>query len=145
MLLNITLYQIAHLGDMIYSNYLSWGNNGDCNFTKLLYYCGILLKTDMYLDLCVTNFAIKVLNIGISPSFLHKKEENGNSNIHCKFQLHSMHIFFQNGDLKFFGVATTLPPTPELWRLTLPPPSLGLPPKFFHQNDRKGCKVKEVT
>ena len=33
----------------------------------------------------------------------------GDSNISCTFQLHSMQIFFQNGDLKFPEVATTPP------------------------------------
>ena len=45
---------------------------------------------------------------------------------------------FQNGDLKYFQVAT-IPPYPRTLT-TYPTPVLGGTPRFFHQNDRKGCK-----
>ena len=41
-----------------------------------------------------SNFAITVLNIRISPGFLLIQKGNGNSNMFCKFQHHSMQIFF---------------------------------------------------
>ena len=41
------------------------------------------------------NFAIKVLNDRFSSGFLLIKKGNDNSNMPCKFQLHSMHIFFK--------------------------------------------------
>ena len=44
-----------------------------------------------------------------------------------------MQIFFQNGDLKYFQVATTLVPSDF-------DGYGGLPPDSFHQNDSKGCK-----
>ena len=46
---------------------------------------------------------------------------------------------FENGDMKYFLVAT---PPPYPWTLTAyPTPMLGgTPGFFFHQNDRKGCK-----
>ena len=40
------------------------------------------------------NFAIKVLNIGLSPCVLLLQKENENSNMFCKFYLHSMQVFF---------------------------------------------------
>ena len=39
------------------------------------------------------NFAMKVLNIRISPGFWLLQKENCNSNMFCKFQQHSMQIF----------------------------------------------------
>ena len=33
--------------------------------------------------------------------FAYTKEKNGNSNMFCKFQHHSMQIFFQNGEFMF--------------------------------------------
>ena len=41
------------------------------------------------------NFAIKDLNIEISPGICLIKKENSGSNICCKFQLHSMQSFFK--------------------------------------------------
>ena len=49
-----------------------------------------------------SKFAIKVLNIRILPSFLLKQKENDNSNMFCKYQHHSMQIFFQNGEFYVF-------------------------------------------
>ena len=66
----------------------------------------------------------KVINIGISRGYLLIKKGKGNSNILCKFQLHSMQIFFQNGRLKFSQVATTHPYPPSL---SLPYPTGGTP------------------
>ena len=43
----------------------------------------------------IQNFAIKDLNIRISPGFLLMQRENGNSNMFCKFQHHCMQIFFK--------------------------------------------------
>ena len=58
----------------------------------------------------IQNFAIKVLNIISSPGFLLIQKENGNSNMFCKFQHHSMQIFFKMANyffLKTEKVATT--------------------------------------
>ena len=70
------------------------------------------------------------------------KEGNGVSNMFCKFQDNTMKIFFQNGYLKYFEVATN---PPYLRTLTAyPTPVLGGTPGFFFfffdQNDGKGCK-----
>ena len=46
---------------------------------------------------------------------------------------------FQNGDLKYFQVATTPLPVPSDFD-GLPYPHVSGTPGFFHQNDRKGCK-----
>ena len=61
-------------------------------------------------------FAKKVPNIGISPVFLHIKKGNGVLKVLAPYHAD----IFQNGDLKYFEVATT-PLTFEFWRLTLPP------------------------
>ena len=45
--------------------------------------------------------------------------------------------FFQNGDLRYFQVATT-PLTSDFDGL--PYSRVRGTPDFFHQNDRKGCK-----
>ena len=46
---------------------------------------------------------------------------------------------FQNGDLKYFELATT-PPLPSNFDGSPYPHLRGVPPGFFHQNDHKGCK-----
>ena len=53
----------------------------------------------------------------------------------------SCRFFNQNGDLKYFHVATPPPPYPQTLT-AFPTPVLGGTPRyfFFHQNDRKGCK-----
>ena len=43
----------------------------------------------------IQNIAFKVLNIRISPGVLLIQKENGNSNMFCKFQHHSLQIFFK--------------------------------------------------
>ena len=48
-----------------------------------------------------SNFSIKVLNIRISPGFLLIQKGNGNSNMFCKFQHHSMQIFFKMANFLF--------------------------------------------
>ena len=80
-------------------------------------------------------FAKKDPNIGISPGFLHIKKGNGVSNMFCKFKVHIMKIFFQNGDLNIFRWQ---PPCPRTLT-TYPTPILGAPSNFFHHNDRKRC------
>ena len=53
------------------------------------------------------------------------------STIPCRY-------FFQNGDLKYFEVATT--PLPSNFDGSPYPHLKGYPQVFFHQNDGKGCK-----
>ena len=52
-------------------------------------------------------FAKEVPNIGISPGFLLIKKGSGVSNMFCKFWGPYHADIFQNGDLKYFQVATT--------------------------------------
>ena len=62
----------------------------------------------------IQNFAIKVLNIRISPGVLLIQKENGNSNMFCKFQYHSMQIFFKMANFKYLKlkkVASTPSPS----------------------------------
>ena len=64
---------------------------------------------------------------------------NSDTNIFCKFQLHSCQIFFfQNGDLKYSEVATT--PYPPFLTAYPTLPEGGIP-ICFRQNDRKGCSL----
>ena len=49
----------------------------------------------------IQNFAINVVNMRISPGFLLIQKENGNSNMFCKFQHHSMQIFFKMANSYF--------------------------------------------
>ena len=68
------------------------------------------------------------------------KRKNGNSNMFCKFQHHSMQIFFKMANyffLKTEKVATT-PPHPLT--LTAYPTPGKVVPILFPENDRKGCK-----
>ena len=46
------------------------------------------------------NFAIKVLNIRISPGVLLIQKKNNNSNMFCKFQHHRMQIYFKMANFK---------------------------------------------
>ena len=79
---------------------------------KMLIFIEIQVKIDF--------FSKKVQNIGISPNVLPIKKGNGVSNMFCNF-LGPYHAdIFENGDFKYFQVATT-PRTLGLWRLTLPP------------------------
>ena len=57
----------------------------------------------------------------------------------CPESFSTIPDIFQNGDLKYFEVATT---PPYLRTLTAHPTPIlrGSPGFFFHQNDRKGCK-----
>ena len=43
----------------------------------------------------ISKFCYKILYIGISQGFLLIQKENDNSNMFCKFNLHSMQIFFK--------------------------------------------------
>ena len=90
-----------------------------------------------------SGFCKKVLNIGISPFFCIYKR-NGNSNKPCKFQLHIMHIFFENGD--FYSkneLGLQQPPFPPI--LTAYPTStLKWYPHFFHQNEGQRCKINYI-
>ena len=52
----------------------------------------------------------KVLNTKFSSGFRLIKKGNGDSNILCKFHVHSMELFFQTGDLKFSQVTITSVP-----------------------------------
>ena len=84
----------------------------------------------------------KVLNIGISSGFLHIMKGNGNSSMSCEFELHSMRIFFKMTIFcfkKLIWVPSTPPHLPSL--TAYPTPTLGGTPNFFHQNERKGCKI----
>ena len=66
----------------------------------------------------------------------------GNSKMFCKFQHHSMQIFFFKMANKCFLKTEKVASTPLalwVWRLTLPLAKV-VPPIFFHENDRKGCK-----
>ena len=71
--------------------------------------------------------------------FLLIQKESGNSNMFCKFQHHSMQIFFKMSNFKCLKIEKgCVHPTLWLWRLTLPRGRWY--PHFFHENDRKGCK-----
>ena len=61
------------------------------------------LKIELNCDFLskIPNFAIKVLNIRISPGFLLIQQENGNSNMFCKFHHHSMQIVFKMANFLF--------------------------------------------
>ena len=48
-----------------------------------------------------SKFRYKILNIRISPGFLLIQKVNGNSNMFCKFQHHSMQIFFKMANFLF--------------------------------------------
>ena len=85
-------------------------------------------------------FAKKVPNIGISPGFWNIKKGNGVSNIVLKVLAPYHADMFQNGDLKYFEVATTPPPLPSNFDGSPYPHLSGVSPGFLHQNDRKGCK-----
>ena len=83
----------------------------------------------------------KVLNIGISLGFLLIKKGNSDFNILCKFQLHSVQISFKwRLKISSGGNHTPPPPSRHIWWLTLPYLK-GVPPFFFLQNDRKGCRL----
>ena len=75
------------------------------------------------------------------PCFLLIQKENSNSNMFCKFQHHSMQIFFKMANYFFLKTekVTTTPPHP-LTLTAYPTPGKVVPPLFFHENDRKGCK-----
>ena len=92
----------------------------------------------------IQNFAIKVLNIRISQVFFWlMQKENGNSNMFCKFQHHSMHIFFKMAKkcfLKTEKVTTT--PAPSDFD-GLPYPRIRWYPFFFLKMTAKD--VKEIT
>ena len=73
--------------------------------------------------------------------FLLIQKGNGNSNMFCKFQHHSMQIFFKKGELMFFKtekVATTPPSLSDFD--ALPYPRVRWYSLFFHENDSKRCK-----
>ena len=63
--------------------------------------------------------------------FFAIQQENGNSNMFCKFQYHNMQIFFRIANFLFSKnwKGCINPPTLWLWQLTLPPgkvvPSVG--------------------
>ena len=92
-----------------------------------------------------SKFAIKVLNIRISPGFLIIQKDKRKmviptcsvsfSIIVCRYFSKWRIIFF----LKTEKVATT-PVTLWLWRLTLPPGKV-VPPIFLHEYEKK----KEIT
>ena len=55
----------------------------------------------------------------------------------CKFQLHSMKLFFK---MATSNILRWQPPPPYPQSLTAyPTPPEGEPPQFFRQNDCKGC------
>ena len=71
--------------------------------------------------------------------FLLIQEENDNSNMFCKFQLHSMHNILK-WRLKISKIWARLQPPPPSDFDALPYPRVRWYPQFyFHQNDRKGC------
>ena len=70
------------------------------------------------------------------------QKENGNSNMFCKFQHHSMQIFVKMAIFLFSknwkGCINPLSPSDFDG---LPYPRVRWYPQFFfHENDRKGCK-----
>ena len=88
----------------------------------------------------IQNFAIRVLNIRISPGFLFIQKENGNSNRFCKFQHHSVQIFFKMANFKCLEiekVAST--PSPSDFD-GLPYPRVRWYPQKMTAKD-----VKEIT
>ena len=90
----------------------------------------------------IQNFAIKVLNIRISPGFLLIQKENGNSNMFCKFQHHSMQIYFSKWRINVFLKLKRLqqPPSPSDFDGLPYPRVRWYSHFFFHENNRKGCK-----
>ena len=76
------------------------------------------------------HFAIKVLNIKISPRFWLIHKENGNSNMFCKFQHHSMQIFFKILKIVLKVKRSQQPPSPSDFD-GLPYPRVRWYPHFF--------------
>ena len=92
----------------------------------------------------IQNFAMKVLNIRISRFFVIQRE-NGNYNMFCKFQHHSMQIFFSKWRINVFLKLKRLqqPPSPSNFD-GLPYPRVRRYPHFFFMK-MTAKDVKEIT